>query len=64
MNQFSRKPLTIVLGAAATLTDMAAQASVFQATDLGISYTPAGATEAKCGEGKCGEGKCGGDKKK
>jgi uncharacterized low-complexity protein len=57
----SKKPLSIVLGAAFALTGLAAQASVFQTTDLSAGYMVAGdatkAGEAKCGEGKCGEKK-------
>lgn len=59
----NKKPLAVVLGAAFALTGVAAQASVFQATDLGAGYMVAAAGdkagEQKCGEGKCGEGKCG-----
>ncbi len=53
----SKKPIAIALGAAFLPSGAAAQASVFQATDLGVGYQVAG--EGKCGEGKCGEGKCG-----
>ena len=66
MNTPARKPLAVVLGAAFALTGAAAQASVFQATDLGSGYTVAlagdKAGELKCGEGKCGEGKCAANK--
>ncbi len=58
----NKKPLAIVLGAAFALTGVAAQASVFQATDLGAGYMVAAAGDEKSGEHKCGEGKCG-DKK-
>jgi uncharacterized low-complexity protein len=58
----NKKPLAIVLGAAFALTGAAAQASVFQATDLGAGYMVASAGDDKSGEHKCGEGKCG-DKK-
>ncbi|MGQ0698503.1 MAG: HvfA family oxazolone/thioamide-modified RiPP metallophore [Panacagrimonas sp.] len=58
-----KKPLSVVLGAAFALTGMAAQASVFQATDLGAGYMVAAAGDAKCGEGKCGEGKKAGEAK-
>lgn len=57
MNCFSKKPISIVLGAAFALSGLAAQASVFQAADLGAGYMVAAAGEGKCGEGKCGEGK-------
>ena len=67
-NTLSKKPLAVVLGAAFALSGMAAQASVFQATDLSSGYTVAMAGddksgEHKCGEGKTGEGKCGEKKK-
>ena len=59
----SKKPLVVALGAAFALSGMAAQASVFQATDLNAGYMVAlagdKAGESKCGEGKCGEGKAG-----
>jgi uncharacterized low-complexity protein len=67
-----KKPLSVVLGAAFAVSGMAAQASVFQTTDLGTGYMVASAAEGKCGEGKCGagkkdekahEGKCGEAKK-
>ena len=60
----NKKPLAVVLGAAFALTGAAAQASVFQATDLGAGYMVAAAGDDKTGEHKCGEGKCGADKKK
>lgn len=63
MNNLPRKPLAVVLGAAFALTGAAAQASVFQASDLGTGYSIAAAGDDKTGEHKCGEGKCG-DKKK
>ena len=53
----SKKPIAVALGAAFLLSGAAAQASVFQAHDLGSGYQAA--AEGKCGEGKCGEGKCG-----
>ena len=63
MSNLSKKPLAVVLGAAFALTGMAAQASVFQATDLSSGYTVAvagdKAGEHKCGEKKAGEAKCG-----
>ncbi|MGQ0530409.1 MAG: HvfA family oxazolone/thioamide-modified RiPP metallophore [Panacagrimonas sp.] len=63
-NTQSKKPLAIVLGAAFALSGMAAaQASVFQTTDLGAGYMVAAAGDAKTGEHKCGEGKCGEAKK-
>ncbi|WP_370306110.1 hypothetical protein [Sinimarinibacterium flocculans] len=55
----NRKPLVAALGAAFALTGMAAQASVFQASDLGAGYMVASAGDHKSGEAKCGEGKCG-----
>lgn len=59
----SKKPLSIVLGAAFALTGFAAQASVFQTSALGSGYMVAGdATktgDAKCGEKKAGQAKCG-----
>ncbi len=60
----TRKPLAIALGAAFALSGFAAQASVFQTSELGAGYMVAAAgddksAEAKCGEAKCGEGKCG-----
>jgi len=61
----SKKPLAIILGAAFAMTGAVAQASVFQAAELGSGYMVADA-HAKTGEHKCGEGKCGeakGDKK-
>ena len=57
---FSKKPLALALGAAFTLTGMAAQASVFQVADLAAGYMVASAgDEGKHKEGKCGEGTCG-----
>lgn len=59
-NTLSKKPLAVVLGAAFALSGMAAaQASVFQATDLSSGYTVALAGDGKAGEHKCGEGKTG-----
>ena len=54
--KFSRKPLSLALGAAFALTGTMAHASLFQAADLGAGYMVAQAKEA---EGKCGEAKCG-----
>ena len=58
---FSKKPLMLALGAAFTLTGMAAQASVFQVSELGSGYMVAQATPAtpasadkKGDEVKCG----------
>lgn len=67
-NTLSKKPLAVVLGAAFALSGMAAQASVFQTTDLSSGYTVAmagddKAGDHKCGEKKTGEGKCGEKKK-
>ena len=45
--KMSKKPLAIALGAAFALTGMAAQASVFQASDLGAGYMVASAADAK-----------------
>jgi uncharacterized low-complexity protein len=59
----NKKPLAVVLGAAFALTGVAAQASMFQVSDLGSGYMVAAAGDDKSGEHKCGEGKCG-DKKK
>ena len=59
MSMTPKKPLAIVLGAAFALTGMAAQASVFQATDLGAGYMVAAASDEKAGEAKCGEKKAG-----
>lgn len=62
MSKFSKKPLALALGAAFTMTGMAAQASVFQVSDLASGYMVAQATPAtpaKPAEGKCGEHKCG-----
>jgi uncharacterized low-complexity protein len=61
---FSKKPIALALSAAFAIGATGAQASVFQATDLGAGYMVAAggdhkAGEGKCGEGKCGEGKCG-----
>jgi uncharacterized low-complexity protein len=53
----NKKPLAVVLGAAFALTGAAAQASVFQATDLGSGYMVAAAGDDKAGEQKCGEKK-------
>ena len=64
MKNFSKQPIALALGAAFALSAMGAQASVFQATDLGAGYMVASADEGKTGEAKCGEGKCGADKKK
>lgn len=63
----SRKPLVLALGAAVAASVGGAQASVFEARDLGTGYMQvahnhAKAAEQKCGEGKCGEGRCGGSK--
>ena len=52
-----KKPLAVVLGAAFALTGAAAQASVFQASDLGAGYMVASAGDDKSGEHKCGEKK-------
>lgn len=52
--KFSRKPLSLALGAAFALTGTMAQASVFHAADLGAGYMVAQATPAKGGELKCG----------
>ena len=61
MSKFSKKPLALALGAAFTLTGMAAQASLFQIAELGSGYMVAQATPAtpatpadKSGEHKCG----------
>lgn len=74
MNKFSRRPLSIALGAACALGGLNAQASIFQATDLAGGYMVAAADETEksgprpaeghCGgmrmmEGRCGEGMCG-----
>jgi uncharacterized low-complexity protein len=62
---FSKKPLVLALSAVFAVGATAAQASVFQATDLGSGYMvalggdAAKAGDAKAHEGKCGEGKCG-----
>lgn len=52
---FSKKPLALALGAAFTLTGMAAHASVFQVSDLASGYMVASADdkgkEAACGAG-------------
>ena len=50
---FSKKPLALALGAAFTLTGLAAQASVFQVADLAAGYMVASADD-KGGEAKCG----------
>lgn len=55
----TRKPLIAALGAAFALSGLSAQASVFQAADLGAGYMVASAGDEKSGEHKCGEGKCG-----
>lgn len=54
---FSKKPLALALGAAFALTGMAAQASVFQVSDLASGYMVASADD-KGGE-KAGEASCG-----
>lgn len=63
MSKLTKTPLSLVIGAAFALSGAAAQASVFETTDLGAGYMVASAGEkageGKCGEGKCGEGKCG-----
>jgi len=56
---FSKKPLALAISAAFTLGATAAQASVFQATDLASGYMVA-AGDMK-GEAKAGEAKCGAD---
>ncbi len=56
---FSKKPLALAVSAAFAFGATAAQASVFQTTDLGAGYMVALAGDAKAGEAKCGEGKCG-----
>jgi uncharacterized low-complexity protein len=61
---FSKKPLAIALSTAFALGGTAAQASVFQATDLSSGYMvalggDAAKADAKAGEKKCGEAKCG-----
>jgi uncharacterized low-complexity protein len=56
---FSKKPLAIALTTAFAFGATAAQASVFQATDLGSGYMVAMGGHDKAHEGKCGEGKCG-----
>ncbi len=52
MIKLNHKPLALALGAAFALTGAAAQASVFQTTDLGAGYMVASAGEGKCGEKK------------
>jgi len=58
--KFSRKPLSLALGAAFALTGTMAHASVFQVADLGAGYMVAQAAPAtpaapaKGGELKCG----------
>ena len=57
MSKFSKKPLALALGAAFTLAGGAAQASVFQASDLATGYMVALAgdmKDAKAGEAACG----------
>ena len=54
---FSKKPLALALGAAFALTGVAAQASVFQVSDLASGYMVASADD-KGGE-KAGEASCG-----
>ena len=44
--KMSKKPLAIALGAAFALGGMTAQASVFQASDLGAGYMVASAADA------------------
>jgi uncharacterized low-complexity protein len=56
---FSKKPLALALGAAFTLAGGAAQASVFQTTDLGSGYMIALAGDMKAGDAKAGEAACG-----
>ena len=55
---FSKKPLSLALGAAFALTGVVAQASVFQVTDLAAGYMVASADD-KGGKDKAGEAKCG-----
>ncbi|MCC2655595.1 MAG: low-complexity protein [Panacagrimonas sp.] len=57
MISIKKKPLAVVLGAAFVLAGPAAQASVFQASDLGAGYMVASAGDDKAGEHKCGENK-------
>jgi uncharacterized low-complexity protein len=59
MSKFSKKPLALALSTAFAMGATAAQASVFQATDLASGYMVASAGDSKAGEKKCGEGKCG-----
>jgi uncharacterized low-complexity protein len=57
MKTYSRKPIAAAIGAAFALSGLAAQASVFQATDLGAGYMVAegeAKADAKAGEAKCG----------
>ena len=53
MSKFSKKPLALALGAAFSLSGMAAHASVFQVADLASGYMVASADdkgkEASCG---------------
>ena len=53
-NRYSKKPLTLALGAAFALAGGAAQASLFQLSDLASGHMVAAADEAKAGEAKCG----------
>ena len=60
MNKFSRKPLSIALGAACALSGLSAQASTFQATDLASGYMVAAAGDTKTGDHQQQEEHCGG----
>lgn len=56
----SRKPLSLVIGAAVATTALASgPAFAMQPLEAGYGVNTA-AVEGACGEGKCGAGKCGG----
>jgi uncharacterized low-complexity protein len=56
---FSKKPLAVALGTAFAIAGGAAQASVFQATDLGSGYMVAAADAKTADTSKAPEAKCG-----
>ncbi|HUS23558.1 MAG TPA: hypothetical protein VM369_01310 [Candidatus Binatia bacterium] len=53
MKTVSKKPIALAIGAAFALTGVAAQASLFQAAELGTGYMVAGDAKVE-GEVKCG----------
>ena len=58
---FSKRPLALALSTVFALGATAAQASVFQTTDLASGYMVAAAGDAKTADAKAPEAKCGAD---